>query len=231
MRTTKRHLLSAVGLAALVAAGVTGCSAHAGNSSSSTSSSSSSAMSTPMSTAMGSPSSTSAMSSASADLVGSGCAAYAKAEPTGPGSIVGMSTDPVAVAASNNPMLTTLVSAVSGKLNPQVNLVSTLDGGQFTVFAPVNSAFAKLPAATVAQLKTPAGAAALKKTLTYHVVSGQLTPDQIDGTHATVEGGPVTVSGSGDSIKVNGANVICGGVHTANATVYFIDGVLTPPAS
>ncbi|MFC4244922.1 fasciclin domain-containing protein [Gryllotalpicola reticulitermitis] len=229
MRTTKRQLLSTIGVAVLVTAGVAGCTAHGSDSSSGTSksSSSSTAMSTPMST----PSNSSAMSSASADLVGSGCAAYAKSEPSGPGSIVGMSTDPVAVAASNNPMLTSLVSAVSGKLNSQVNLVSTLDGGQFTVFAPVDSAFAKLPASTMAMLKTPAGAATLKKTLTYHVVSGQLTPDQIDGTHTTVEGAPVTVTGSGDSIKVDGANVICGGVHTANATVYLIDGVLTPPAS
>ncbi len=64
--------------------------------------------------------------------------AYAQQVPTGPGSVAGMSADPVAVAASNNPMLTTLTSALSGKLNPQVNLVDTLDGGQFTVFAPTD---------------------------------------------------------------------------------------------
>src|SRR5277367_997277 len=63
------------------------------------------------------------------DLVGPGCAEYAKQVPTGPGSVAGMAQDPVAVAASNNPMLTTLTSAVSGKLNPQVNLVDTLDNG------------------------------------------------------------------------------------------------------
>src|SRR4051794_12352253 len=65
-----------------------------------------------------------------ANLVGSGCEAYAEAVPSGAGSIVGMSQDPVAVAASNNPMLTTLVAAVSGSLNPDVNLVDTLNGSE-----------------------------------------------------------------------------------------------------
>lgn len=167
-----------------------------------------------------------------ADLVGPGCAAYAKKVPSGPGSVVGMSTDPVAVAASNNPLLTTLVAGVSGKLNSKVNLVDTLDGSQFTVFAPVDSAFTKLPVKTIASLKTPAGAATLNKILTYHVIAGQIAPDQIGGSHATVEGQDVTITGSGDNIKINGSSsVICGGVHTANATVYLIDTVLMPPAA
>jgi uncharacterized surface protein with fasciclin (FAS1) repeats len=63
------------------------------------------------------------------------------------------------------------------------------------------------------------------------VVAGQLDPSTVVGTHATVEKQTVTVTGSGDSLKVNGANVICGGVRTANATVYLIDSVLMPPAS
>src|SRR5688572_22036865 len=61
--------------------------------------------------------------SAQAEMVGTGCSAYAQQVPTGPGSVQGMSMDPVAVAASNNPMLTTLTKAISGQLNPQVNLV------------------------------------------------------------------------------------------------------------
>jgi uncharacterized surface protein with fasciclin (FAS1) repeats len=160
--------------------------------------------------------------------VGPGCAAYADAVPDGAGSITGMSADPVAVAASNNPLLTTLVAAVSGQLNPAVNLVDTLNGSEFTVFAPVDDAFAKLDAATVESLKTPEGAATLSSILTYHVVPGQIAPDAIAGTQTTVQGGTVEVTGSGDSIKVNDANVICGGVHTANATVYLIDSVLMP---
>ena len=65
--------------------------------------------------------------------------------------------------------------------------------------------------------------------LTYHVVPGQIAPDDIDGTtQTTVQGGDVEVTGSGDDLKVNGATVICGGVQTANATVYLIDSVLMP---
>ena len=169
---------------------------------------------------------------AGSDLVGPGCADYAKQVPDGAGSVEGMAQDPVATAASNNPLLKTLVQAVSGQLNPDVDLVDTLNGGEFTVFAPVDDAFAKLPADTVATLKTPEGAKTLESVLTYHVIPGQIAPDEIDGTHKTVNGADLEVTGSGDDIKVNGnAAVICGGVKTANATVYLIDSVLMPPAS
>lgn len=139
-----------------------------------------------------------------------------------------MSQVPVAVAASNNPMLTTLTSAVSGKLNPQVNLVDTLNNGQYTVFAPTDAAFAKLPAATIDQLKTDS--ALLNSILTYHVVSGQASPAQVVGTHKTLQGASVTVTGAGNNLRVNDAGVVCGGVSTANAQVYMIDTVLMPPA-
>ena len=168
-----------------------------------------------------------AVASPPANLVGPGCQAYAQQVPTGPGSVAGMAMDPVAVAASNNPQLTTLTAALSGKLNPQVNLVDTLNSGQFTVFAPTDQAFGKLDAATVESLKT--NAPLLKKILTYHVVPGQLSPGQVDGPHNTVEGAAVTVTGSGDNLKANTASVVCGGVQTANATVYMIDTVLMPP--
>jgi uncharacterized surface protein with fasciclin (FAS1) repeats len=173
-------------------------------------------------------SSDSAMADPAADLVGPGCAGYAQQVPSGAGSVAGMAADPVAVAASNNPLLKTLVQAVSGQLNPQVNLVDTLNGSEFTVFAPVDDAFAKIDPATIDKLKTDS--ALLTKILTYHVVPGQLAPDAVGGEHATVEKGMVNVTGSGDNLKVNDANVICGGVHTANATVYLIDSVLMPPA-
>ncbi|ARK04483.1 fasciclin [Cellulosimicrobium sp. TH-20] len=161
-----------------------------------------------------------------ANLVGPGCAAYAEQVPDGAGSITGMSTDPVAVAASNNPLLTTLTAAVSGELNPDVDLVDTLNGGEFTVFAPVDDAFAKIDAATLDSLKTDSDT--LTKILTYHVVPGQLTPDQVAGEHETVEGGTVEVTGSGDELMVNDAAVVCGGVMTQNATVYLVDTVLMP---
>jgi uncharacterized surface protein with fasciclin (FAS1) repeats len=161
-----------------------------------------------------------------ANLVGPGCAGYAEKVPSGAGSVAGMALDPVAVAASNNPLLTTLTAAVSGKLNPKVNLVDTLNGSEFTVFAPVDDAFAKIDAATIETLKTDD--ALLSKSLTYHVVPGQITPDNIVGTHKTVQGGSVTVTGTKDALKVDDASVICGGVKTANATVYLVDSVLMP---
>ena len=160
-------------------------------------------------------------------LVGPGCSGYAAQVPTGPGSVTGMAQDPVAVAASNNPLLTTLTAAVSGQLNPNVNLVDTLNGGEFTVFAPTDAAFAKIDAATIDKLKTDA--ALLTKILTYHVVPGQASPEQVVGTHKTVQGANVTVTGGGNDLKVNNASVVCGGVQTANATVYMIDTVLMPP--
>ncbi len=211
---SQRTLAVAVALAAATAV-VTGCSDDQSDSTAATSSTTTTAAAT-------------TTADAASDLVGPGCTEYAEQVPTGAGSVSGMAQDPVAVAASNNPMLTTLVSAVSGKLNPEVNLVDTLNGGQFTVFAPVDSAFAKIPSETVDGLKTDS--ATLTKILTYHVVPGQIAPDEIAGTHQTVEGGSVTVTRNGDDIKVGDAAVVCGGVKTANATVYMIDSVLMPPA-
>ncbi len=168
---------------------------------------------------------------AMAGPVGAGCAAYVEAVPDGAGSVEGMTQDPVAVAASNNPILTTLTAAVSGGLNPDVNLVDTLNGAEFTVFAPTDDAFAKVDAATIETLKTDA--TLLTTILTYHVVPGQISPDEIaDTTQTTVQGGTVEVAGTPDNLTVNGTSaVVCGGVTTANATVYLIDTVLTPPAA
>jgi uncharacterized surface protein with fasciclin (FAS1) repeats len=173
---------------------------------------------------------TSAMADPAADLVGSGCAAYAQTVPSGPGSVAGMAQDPVAVAASNNPMLTTLTSALSGKLNPNVNLVETLNSNPgLTVFAPTDDAFAKIDPATIEKLKTDSDL--LTKILTYHVVEGQASPTAVVGDHKTLEGGSVKVAGSGPDLKINDAGLVCGGVKTANATVYMIDTVLMPPAN
>ncbi|WP_382308064.1 fasciclin domain-containing protein [Herbiconiux sp. UC225_62] len=224
MRITKRHTLTALAIAAVATFGLAGCSGSSTDSSGSSSSSEESMAPSPSMT-----STPDSMADPASDLVGSGCAAYADAVPDGAGSVAGMAADPVATAASNNPLLKTLVAAVSGGVNPDVNLVDTLNGSEFTVFAPVDDAFAKIDAATLDSLKTPEGAATLTKILTYHVVPGQIAPDAIDGTQTTVEGGTVEVTGSGDDIMVNGAKVICGGVHTANATVYLIDSVLMPP--
>ncbi|MDX8050986.1 fasciclin domain-containing protein [Lentzea sp. BCCO 10_0798] len=216
MNKTVRNTVLAIGAASLALFGAACGSGDMASSSSSTAPTSATSTTQP----------SAAMADPAKDLVGPGCADYAKQVPSGAGSVSGMAADPVAVAASNNPLLTTLVSAVSGKLNPKVNLVSTLNGAEFTVFAPVDSAFAKIDAATIEKLKTDD--ALLTKILTYHVVPGQITPDKIAGDQKTVQTGTVKVSGSGNAIKVNDANVICGGVKTANATVYLIDSVLLP---
>lgn len=163
-----------------------------------------------------------------ANLVGPGCADYAEMVPDGDGSVDGMAQDPLSVAASNNPMLTTLTSAISGELNPDVDLVDTLDGDEFTVFAPVDDAFGAIPEDDLNALASDAHS--LSTVLTYHVVPGQIAPDEIAGTHTTVQGEDVEVTGSGDDLMVDGAAVVCGGVKTQNATVYLVDTVLMPPS-
>lgn len=223
MQTIKRTTFTVAGVAAAALLSLTACGGSASTSGSSAPAESPAA--TSMAPSPSATASAAAMDPA-ANLVGPGCAGYAEKVPSGAGSVEGMALDPVAVAASNNPILTTLTAAVSGKLNPKVDLVDTLNGGEFTVFAPVDDAFAKIDAATIETLKTDD--ALLSKILTYHVVPGQITPDKIVGTHATVQGGSVTVTGSGDQLKVDNANVVCGGVQTKNATVYLIDSVLMP---
>ena len=219
MKDIQKKTLS-VGLAAIAAVGFSACSSNKSESGSQTSANP--AMSTVA------PGTTSAMAGPAADLIGSGCADYAAMHPSGPASVAGMAQDPVATAASNNPMLSTLTAALSGKLNPGVNLVDTLNSGQYTVFAPTNAAFDKLPASTIDELKTNADM--LKNILTFHVVQGQESPSKVDGAHKTLQGADVNVTGQGNGLKVNDAGLVCGGVHTANATVYMIDTVLTPPS-
>ncbi len=223
MQSFKRTTFTVAGVAAAALLSLTACGGSA-----TTATSSSAPASTPSASSMApSPSaSSSAAMDPAANLVGPGCAGYAEQVPDGAGSVAGMALDPVAVAASNNPLLKTLTAAVSGKLNPKVDLVDTLNGSEFTVFAPVDDAFAKIDAATIETLKTDD--ALLSKILTYHVVPGQITPDKIVGTHKTVQGGSVTVTGTKDALKVDDASVICGGVKTANATVYLVDSVLMP---
>ncbi|MFE3584074.1 fasciclin domain-containing protein [Streptomyces vinaceus] len=142
----------------------------------------------------------------------------------GAGSFDGMAKDPVATAASNNPALSTLVTAVK-----QAGLVDTLNNAKgITVFAPTNDAFAKIPKADLD--KVLADKAALTKILTYHVVGQTLTPKQLEnGSFDTLEKSKLTTSGSGESYKVNGtSNIVCGNVKTANANVYIVDTVLMP---
>jgi uncharacterized surface protein with fasciclin (FAS1) repeats len=223
MKIIHRQAISMAGLAAIAVVGLSACSNDASTAAPPEASSSTIGASSVAPRPMDQP------VDAGAGLVGPGCADYAAANPTGSGSVTGMAQDPVAVAASNNPLLTTLTAAVSGKLNPNVNLVDTLNGSEFTVFAPTDAAFAKIDPATIEKLKTDSNL--LSSILTYHVVPGQASPAQVPGTHKTVQGADVTVTGMGNNLKVNNAGVVCGGVRTANATVYLIDTVLMPPAN
>ncbi|MFC8534182.1 fasciclin domain-containing protein [Streptomyces sp. NPDC057249] len=171
------------------------------------------------------PASPSAEKSADMDKpFGPACASVPK---SGAGSFTGMAKDPVATAASNNPALSTLVTAVK-----KAGLVDTLNNAQnITVFAPTNDAFAKVPKADLDKLL--ADKAALTKVLTYHVVGQKLTPEQLEkGSFETLEKGELTTSGSDMTYTVNDASkVVCGNVPTANATVYIVDTVLMPPAA
>ena len=214
----KYRLLAASGLAAGLALTAAACS-----SSPSSSSASSPATSAPASSAPASSAPASSGATTASDF-GPGCASVPK---TGAGSFTGMSTAPVATAASANPVLSTLVTAVK-----KAGLVDTLNSASgITVFAPDNAAFAKIPAETLNQVL--ANKAELTKILTYHVVAGRYTPSQLAaGTPLkTLEGATVTPALMGGTYEVNSADVVCGNVQTANATVYIINTVLMPPSS
>ncbi|GGY38554.1 fasciclin domain-containing protein [Streptomyces omiyaensis] len=152
---------------------------------------------------------------------GPACAGVPK---EGAGSFDGMAKDPVATAASNNPALSTLVTAVK-----QAGLVDTLNNAEnITVFAPTNDAFAKIPKADLD--KVLADKATLTKILTYHVVGEKLTPKQLEnGSFETLQKGMITTKGSGENYTVNDVSkVVCGNVKTSNANVYIVDTVLMP---
>jgi uncharacterized surface protein with fasciclin (FAS1) repeats len=223
-----RRTTAFVALLAALPIGLAACGSTSTPSTSSGAAASSST-STPMASASTSTSgsmTSSATGSATADNAmgtpfGPGCSAVPA---SGAGSFNGMATAPVATAASSNPVLSTLVTAVKA-----AGLVDTLNSAPaITVFAPSNDAFAKIPADTLN--KVLADKATLTKILTGHVIAGKLSPDKLAGDHQTLGGNTVTVMGSGENFTVgkDNAKVICGNVTTANATVYIIDTVLMP---
>ncbi len=141
----------------------------------------------------------------------------------GEASFEGMSDDPAATAASNNPLLSTLVTAVT-----EAELVDTLNSdGPFTIFAPVNDAFAAIPEADLAAVL--ADKEMLTSILTYHVIAGE----SHDAAALAEAGTAETVNGEmlefgEDGTTVNGVDVLCSNVVTANATVHIIGEVLMP---
>ena len=213
------RIIALSGLALTCALGVAACS-------SSGSSSPASSASAPASAPTSSSSAAAAAGSGAATTTdfGPGCSSVPK---SGAGSFSGMATAPVATAASANPVLSTLVAAVKA-----AGLVDTLNSAtNITVFAPDNAAFAKIPPATLKSIL--ANKAELTKILTYHVAGASYTASQLASGMAikTLEGGTVTAALKSGTYTVNGAAVVCGNVKTANATVYIINTVLTPPSS
>ncbi len=159
-----------------------------------------------------------------ADVFGPACSKLPQGN--APGSLDSMGPQPVASAASTNPLLTKLVAAVKA-----TNLVDTLNSQQaITVFAPADPAFNALGDAKFKELA--ANPNQLAPILQYHVVGKRYDAKGLAAagtvTSLNTAGGPIKIEGSGDNMTVNGAKILCGNIPTKNATVFVIDKVLTP---
>lgn len=181
----------------------------------------------PSATTASTPTSTSAPKAdgmtSTTDVFGPGCAGVPQ-DASNKGSLQGMAEDPVATAASNNPLLTKLVAAVQA-----AGLVDTLNSQQaITVFAPADPAFAELGDAKFQELA--GNPAALTPILQYHVVGQRYDAKGLQAakTVKALNGGELKIAGSGDNLTVNGVPVLCGNIPTKNATVFVIGKVLTP---
>ena len=154
---------------------------------------------------------------------GPGCAAVPE---DGEGSFAGMADDPAGTAASNNPALSTLVSAVVA-----ADLVDTLNSdGPFTIFAPFNGAFEDIDPDTLNTVL--ADTDLLTTILTHHVVVGDSLDAEALGNAGTVTtAAGTTVDISNDGLTIGGAAAICSNVPVANGTVHIIDTVLLPQAA
>ena len=145
------------------------------------------------------------------------------------GTLAGMTDDPVGTAASSNPVLTTLVSAVS-----EAELVDTLNSAEaLTVFAPTDCAFAEFDQATLeAAMADPTGL--LTTVLGFHVIPERLSSDDLAGmdelTTFTGETLPIEVDGDTISLNDGQATVQVPDIETANASVFLIDAVMVPPS-
>ncbi|NRQ32131.1 fasciclin domain-containing protein [Nonomuraea sp. NN258] len=218
---TNKRLTAAVPLLTL-AVSLTACGAG-GDTSAGTSAAPSASSTTPA------PASSAPMATGSAGSTGERAAdapfgmACSAVPATGKGSFTGMAADPVATAASHNPILSTLVAAVQ-----KAGLADTLNSTDgITVFAPTNDAFSKIDKKTLD--KVLADKKTLTDILTYHVVPGRKTPADLEsGSFTTLQGGKITTTGSGQDYTIGDADVVCGNVATRNATVYIIDTVLMP---
>ncbi len=222
--------LAAVGAMAALAAVVGACSSAQGPATGSQASAPASESATPSAEATAP---TGSGVTKISDIFGPACDQVPK---EGPGSAQGMVNDPVATAASHNPLLTTLVKAVTA-----ANLVDTLNSAPaITVFAPADPAFQALEAqhpGILKELTTAPDVASpnskLAKILTYHVVGQRYDAAGIvqTGTLDSLEGAKIKIGGTATAPTVNGAPVLCGNIPTKNATVFVIGQVLSLPAS
>ncbi|MBB5856336.1 fasciclin domain-containing protein [Amycolatopsis umgeniensis] len=213
--------VAGIGFTAVAALALTACSSNdtASSGSSSSAPAPSSSMSAPMSSAASGDGVTT-----NADVFGPACSQLPQG--SAPGSLDSMGPQPVASAASTNPLLTKLVAAVKA-----TDLVDTLNSQQaITVFAPADPAFAALGDAKFNEL---AGKPAeLAPILQYHVVGKRYDAKGLESAKSleslNTAGGPLKIEGSGDNLTVNGAKILCGNIPTKNATVFVIDKVMTP---
>ena len=219
------HIARTSGLAALaltMSIGMAACGAEADSASDESTSAASETPSEDTMTEEPMEEETSAATGAADGTFGEGCAAIPA---DGAGSFDGMATEPVATAASANPLLKTLVAAVG-----EAGLVDTLNSAEgITVFAPTDDAFAKIPKKTLN--KVLADKETLTAILTHHVVPETLTPDNLAGTFETLNKDELVVEGEGEMFTADAeeqANIICGNIQTANATVYVVDTVMMP---
>ncbi len=142
---------------------------------------------------------------------------------TGMGSFHGMGMEPVVTAASHNPLLTTFAAEAS-----KAGLAAELNSAKaITVFAPDNSAFSKLHGTAMSMLDNTASLAGILK---YHIVSGRVTPADLAAGQElrTLQGGTIKPAKMGSVYELNTADIVCGNIATANATVYIINMVLEP---
>ena len=162
------------------------------------------------------------------DVFGPACAQLPQGDAEG--GLTAMGPQPVATAASTNPLLTKLTAAVGAV----PGLVDTLNGAEaLTVFAPADAAFDALGEAKFTELAGDPDA--LAPILQFHVVGQRYDAEGLEAagsvTSLNATAPQLKIEGSGESMTVNGAKVLCGNIPTANATVFVIDTVMVPPAA
>jgi uncharacterized surface protein with fasciclin (FAS1) repeats len=169
-----------------------------------------------------------AISLISSSIVSTICAYPLYAQPSMSDNVIAQSEkqgNTIVDIAAKNPAFSTLVKALQA-----AGLVETLSGGNFTVFAPTNEAFAALPPGTLEKLLLPENRDGLRKILTYHVVLGSVQSTTLkNGQVKTLEGNDVNIAVGDRMVNVNGAKVINADVQASNGIIHVIDQVLIPP--